>query len=340
MDFPFWPRRVYFEKKALDYWRGENLYRFFREKQVPLEFASSHNRVTGIPGNSPEEKFIESKNTLVVGVRRTLDFQGCRPSANYQLPLLTGCPGRCHYCYLHTSLGRNPYLRVYVNLEEILGVAREYIEQRKPEITTFEGAAVSDPVFAESFTGAVSEAIKFFSNQPCAGFRIVTKFARVDSLLNLAHGGRTTVRFSINHPGIIKRYEEGTSSLDERIEAASRVYRVGYPLGFMIAPVLLEDNWKENYRLLFENLSNKIPPENNLTFEVVTHRFTLRARENILRYFPRTDLEMETQNRRFKYGQFGYGKYLYPDEVWKEAQEYFQHLVESHFPRGKMEYFV
>ena len=340
MNYPFWPSRVYFEKEALSNPRGEKLYNYFSDHGVPVKFTTSHNRVTGIPGKEGTEKFLEAKNTLVVGIRRTLEFQGCRPSADYQLPLLTGCPGRCHYCYLHTSLGKTPYLRVYVNLEEIFEAAQKYIEKGAPGGTVFEGAAVSDPMFAEPFTGAVSEAVKFFSSCSRAGFRLVTKFSAVESLLDLDHKGKTTIRFSVNHPDIIKRYEEGTSSLEKRVEAARQVYQAKYPTGLMIAPIFLEENWKENYRQLFEYLSGEIPESALLTFELITHRFTLRARDNIRRYFPQTGLKMETEDRRFKYGQFGYGKYLYPADTWKEARNYFYRMVETYFPQAKVEYFV
>jgi len=68
-------------------------------------------------------------------------------------------PGKCEYCYLLTNLGKKPYVRVYVNIEEILSAARAYIEKRKPEITVFEGAATSDPVPTEPYTGLRGRAI-------------------------------------------------------------------------------------------------------------------------------------------------------------------------------------
>ncbi|GAA3322092.1 hypothetical protein GCM10020331_040580 [Ectobacillus funiculus] len=52
-------------------------------------------------------------------MRRTLKFDTSKPSAEYAIPLATGCMGHCHYCYLQTTLGSKPYVRVYVNLDEI-----------------------------------------------------------------------------------------------------------------------------------------------------------------------------------------------------------------------------
>lgn len=44
----------------------------------------------------------------------------------------------CQYWYLHSTLGPQPYLRLYVNVEEILARAARYIENRQPEITVYE----------------------------------------------------------------------------------------------------------------------------------------------------------------------------------------------------------
>jgi spore photoproduct lyase len=111
---------VFFEKEALDYPIGAQIYNRLKSDNYEIRFLRSHNRVTGIPGKTPREAFFQGKSTLVVGVRKTLDFASCKPSAHYQLPLVTGCEGICEYCYLNTQLGKKPYTRIYVNVEEIL----------------------------------------------------------------------------------------------------------------------------------------------------------------------------------------------------------------------------
>ena len=203
----FKPKRVLFEKDALEYPLGKELQRKFKEEKIPVGLIASHNRVTGIPGRTPGEAYREAKQTLVVGVRRTLQFSPCKPSAHYQLPLGTSCSGHCQYCYLQTTLGKKPYVRVYVNVAEILQQAAKYMAERAPEITVFEGAATSDPLPVEPYTGNLARTVEFFSLQPLGRFRFVTKFTDVDGLLNTEHKGHTRFRFSINTQHIIKSYE-------------------------------------------------------------------------------------------------------------------------------------
>ena len=339
--YPFWPERVYFEPEALKYPRGEDLYKLFQGKGVPFDMTSSHNRITGIPGQSAREGFEAAKRTLVVGVRRSSSFQTCKPSAHFQLPLATGCPGQCRYCYLHTTLGKKPYLRAYINVEEILERAGQYIAEKEPEITVFEGAAVSDPLFVEPFTGGLSTAIEYFARTEHGRFRFVSKFTNVEPLLPLSHQGHTRIRFSINAPEIIEKFELHTPPLKARLEAAKKIISAGYPAGFIVAPIFLDPGWQDRYRELFYALQEQIPSEGtSLTFELISHRFTLRARSNIEEIFPDSGLDMDPETRQFRYGQFGYGKYLYPPDLLKEGKAFFTAAVKRLYPEAVIEYTI
>ena len=337
----FIPKRAFFEKEALEYPIGKSIYNKMKEIGVEINIIGSHNRVTGIPGATPTQAYYEGKRTLVVGVRRSKDFQTCKPSAHYQLPLSTSCPGMCEYCYLNTTLGKKPYIRVYVNIYEILKRTEEYIEEAKPEITIFEGAATSDPIPVEPYTGNLKKTIQFFAKQDYGRFRFVTKFTEIESLLNIDHGNHTCFRFSLNTDNIIKKYEHNTPSAEERIYAASKVCEAGYDLGFIIGPIIMYDNWKEDYQNLFKQLKSKLPSQSlNITFELITHRFTKRAKNNILEIFPNTSLPMDESSRKFKFGQFGYGKYIYPPESFKEMSIFFTEAINDLFPNGEILYFV
>lgn len=347
MTREFIPARVFYEPGALDYPLGKSLAEDFRQMKIPLSPATSHNRITGIPGNTPAAQYREAKRTLVIGVRRSEKFQTCKPSAHYQLPLVTSCPGMCEYCYLATTLGKKPYVRIYVNLEEILGIASELIRERLPEITQFEGAATSDPLPVERYSGALRQAIEFFGRESNGRFRFVTKYTDVDSLLDAKHEGHTRFRFSLNCSEVVERYEHGTPSPEERIIAAGKVLKADYPLGFIFAPIFRFDGWQEAYRRLIERsaeeLTKRAPSgwsSEQLTLEFISHRFTSRAKTNILGVFPNSSLPMEETERKFKYGQFGYGKYVYQPEEMKEMKEFFLEQVKVYFSLAQVEYFV
>ena len=336
----FTPKRVIFEPSALEYPLGKKLYDYFQKLGVEIQTTTSHNRVTGIPGKTPKEKYVQAKQSLVVGVRRTLKFSPCRPSAHYQLPLATSCPGLCEYCYLQTTLGPKPYLRVYVNIEEILQQAEKYLAERAPEITIFEGAATSDPVPVEYLTGSLKRCIEFFAQTDLGRFRFVTKFGDVDSLLPISHNGHTEFRFSLNTERVIRQYEKGTSALQERVEAARKTALAGYPLGFLIAPIIIYDSWKTEYAQMLAKLADAVAEETKPSFELITHRFTQRAKSNIGEVFPESTLPMDEGERQYKFGQFGYGKWIYPKETMSEIRDFFEQELSRLFPGSEIKYIV
>lgn len=337
----FIPNRVIFEKGSFQYSKAIELYDYFLNKGVEVTKLNS-DRVQGIPGKDPAEKYAEGKRTLVIGVRKTLKFQTCKPSAHYQLPLVSGCMGQCEYCYLNTQLGDKPYIRAYVNIEEILDQAGKYIKERGEEVTIFEGAATSDPLPVEPYTKGLSQAIEFFANQPNGRFRFVTKFVNVEDFLDAEHKGHTSVRFSLNIDKVINQYEHHTPSARKRIEAAGKVMGKGYPTGFIIAPVFLEGDWKKEYGELLMMLKD-ITSDNydqEISFEVISHRYTTKAKNRILQVFPETTLPMNEEERSFKYGQFGYGKYIYGKDQISDMKEFFQSTISKYFPQGNILYII
>lgn len=339
----FQPEQVIFEKEALQYPLGLQLYqRFLTDSKVELYEAAGNRINTHIPGSGLYEKYRAGKQTLVVGVKKSLKFQSCKPSANYQLPIVSGCMGQCEYCYLNTQLGDKPYVKVHVNIEAILEQAMKYTKEREPKLTIFVGSATSDPIPVEIYTNALSKCITFFGEQELTRFRFVSKYTDVDSLLKLNHNGHTEIRFSINTERVIREYEHHTPKAIHRIEAAAKAARSGYPVGFLIAPIFLYENWKEEYSRLIDHLSEQLPKTLNsaLTFEVISHRYTLRAKERILEVFPETGLPMEEKDRVFQYGQFGYGKYKYSKEELKDMEQFFTEEITRKIPNSKILYII
>jgi spore photoproduct lyase len=339
----FKPKRILFEKDSLEYDLGNQILdKFKSNNHVEIINLSTNKVKQHIPGEDISSQYIEGKRTMVVGTKKSLKFQSCKPSAHYQLPLVSGCMGQCEYCYLNTKLGDKPFVKVHVNINEILSQAQKYIDERLPEITIFEGSATSDPVAVEPYTHSLEKAITYFGKSENARFRFVTKYNDVDSLLNLDHNGHTEIRFSINTNTIINKFEHMTASRDKRIEASMKVAEAGYPTGFLIAPVFIYENWKEEYHDLLVELKSKLPKDLKypVTFEVISHRYTTTAKNIILQVFPSSELPMNNEERSFKYGQFGYGKYVYPKESLSEIKEFFKKEIDELFTNKEVKYII
>lgn len=339
----FIPNRIIFEKDSLDYDIGRDVYNKFKDKpEIEIINLTSNRYKQHIPGDDLYTQYREGKRTLLVGTKKSLKFQTCKPSAHYQLPLVSGCMGQCEYCYLNTRLGDKPFIRVHVNIEDILNTAKKYIDERLPEITIFEGAATSDPVPVEPYTNSLKRVIELFGGIDKARFRFVTKYDDIESLLNIEHNNHTEIRFSINTSFIIDKYEHFTASRNKRIDASIKAAEAGYPVGFLIAPVFIYPDWKEDYKDLLMELSSKLPKnlKFTITFEIISHRYTTTAKNRILEVFPESELPMENEERKFKYGQFGYGKYVYDKEVINEIKVFFSREIDELFDNKEVLYII
>jgi len=155
------------------------------------------------------------------------------------------------------------------------------------------------------------------------------------------HRNKTEIRFSLNTTANIAAYEHGTPVLTKRLEAARAIAKAGYPLGFLIAPVITGEHWEKDYFNLLEYVRADIyPVYPQLTFEIITHRFTMKAKEHIKALFPDTCLPLVESERQFKYGQFGYGKYLYPSETMTSIVKFFTGQITKLLPKAQISYIV
>lgn len=339
----FMPERVIFEPSSLNYPLGQELLEYFESKGIETIKTSLQNVNRSIPGDNEREKYARSKKTLVVTVKKSLRFDVCKPSADFEFSLVTNCPGSCEYCYLQTTQGYKPYLRTYVNLEDIFESIKKHIFKNNNLLTTFEVASSGDPLALEHITGSLGKTIEFIGELENARLRVVTKFDNVDSLLILNHNKHTRFRVSINSRHVIDNFEHNTANFDERILAASKLSDAGYPIGFIVAPIMIYDNWKNEYLELFDRLKQKVHAEKSgeaITFELIQHRFTTIAKKFILERFPGTKLDMDESTRALKWGKYGRFKYVYPKEAAAEIKEYISSLISQRFPDARIEYFT
>ena len=96
----------------------------------------------------------------------------------------------------------------------------------------------------------------------------------------------------------------------------------------------LYDIFKKKGKEILEN------QDESLGFEVIIHRYTIKAKNRILEIFPETTLPMNEEERKFKYGQFGYGKYIYNQEDIQEIKDFFKEEIKKRFPLSTIKYII
>ncbi|WP_218974595.1 radical SAM protein [Streptomyces sp. NP160] len=316
------------------------------------------DRLPPLRGEDERATYALAKSTLAVVTSppsaRTL--VPIPPSADWRLDLATGCPAHCQYCYLAGSLAGPPVTRVYADLPEVLSSMDSHVGRgavttgtsaRHGEGTTFEASCYTDPLGIEHLTGSLAATITHVGTHDWAapvGLRFTTKFDDVTPLLDLPHGRRTRVRFSVNSAGPSggERFEGGTARVRERLGALRRLALAGYPVGLTIAPVIPAPGWQEAYGALLDDVAAATAdvPELDLTAEVITHRFTPKSREVLLGWYPATKLEMDPEQRTTKRGRYGSVKHVYGKETMADVRSWFERELAARVPASRLLYFT
>lgn len=337
------PKRVVFTPEAYEEPFGQKIFERVRQFGLPVEIMKN-NRITGIRGETERETYKIAKNTLAIvnAPPSAFKLRPIPPSADFQFHLAEGCPAHCQYCYLAGSLQGPPAIRVFANLPLIL---QNTINYRVPnKITSFEASCYTDPLSIEHLTGSLAETIKFFGKRPDSLLRFVTKFDSVDPLLNLEHNNRTRWRISLNASPVSKTMEGGTASTSARINALKKLAlpkELGggaYPIGVVLAPIMPVPNWQEEYTFLLDQLQHNLDFKKDLTFELITHRFTPGSKEVLSGWYPNTRLEMDEGQRVPKRNKFGGTKYVYTHTVMLEMKTFFYEQIRTRFPESDILY--
>jgi spore photoproduct lyase len=330
------PRRVVFTPAALAEPWGRQILGRVEALGLPVEELPA-NRVTGLKGDDERATYRLAKSTLAVVTAPPSAFklQPIPPSADWQFHLAEGCPAHCQYCYLAGSLSGPPVVRVFANLPAILDNLPAY--ERPGLATTFEASCYTDPLALEHLTGSLAETIRHFGARQDGYLRWVSKFDGVDDLLGLPHNGRTRCRVSVNAAPVADRFEGGVASVAQRLRALRKLALPpgrgggGYPVGVVLAPILPIDDWQEHYRLLLDDIAGHLDFACDLTFELITHRFTPGSKEVLLRWYPATRLDMSEENRVIKRNRFGGTKYVYPPETMRTLRRFFEREIGRRF---------
>ena len=331
----FIPKEILYEENIKNYELGKELLQKY--KDVPMKVIENHNNIPEMRSKQNYE-FTDIKKNLIIGIRKTHKFVPNHKTSDFLVPYTSsGCTAMCMYCYLVCNYNKCSYLRLFVNREEMLDKIIKTSNKSEQELT-FEIGSNSDLILENTITGNLEWTIPKFAENNRGYLTFPTKFDMVDPILNLNHNGRVIVRMSVNPEKIIQRVEFGTSSLENRVKAINKLKEAGYKVGILIAPIILIDNWKEEYenliKYLKENLSEKVKKDAFfelifMTYSYVHKMINQDAFPNAIKIF---DEEKMTGR--------GKGKYTYKEQERKEGEAFFREKMQKYFPNNKIEYIV
>jgi spore photoproduct lyase len=250
-----------------------NLKRAF--PKVPFTFAEH------LESRPQRDDFGDGKRKLLLTRHRGEFLKKCPGSdgqvcCNYfVINFASNCPMECSYCYLQEYLADNPALKVFSNVDDLLGQADEMLGRHRKFFFRIGTGEITDSLALDPYIGFCSEVVPFFAEQPNVLLELKTKSDCVDGLVQLDPKERVVVSWSMNPQKVIAADEHDTASFEGRLAAARRCQAAGYKLGFHFDPMVEYDGWEEDYRDMVERI-----------FAAVDHRRIAWISMGVLRTTP------------------------------------------------------
>lgn len=308
---------VYYEPAVLNYELGQMLRNQYAA--LPWTEIENHNYIPELAA-SENRDFQKLKSHLIIGLRKTHKYVPNHKVSDWLVPYTSsGCRAMCLYCYLVCNYNKCSYLRLFVNREQMLDKLLKKAAAA-PVPQTFEIGSNSDLLLENTITNNLVYTIERFAMEGRGHLTFPTKFDMVDPLLALDHRGKTIFRMSMNPEEIIRRIELGTSPLLERIHALNAMAEAGYPVGMLLAPIILLPDWKQLYSRLIEQLSDELNQKvrQNGFIEVILMTYSFVQNAINTDAFPNS---LELLSRETMIGR-GRGKYCYRNDVRLEVESF------------------
>ncbi len=324
---PFYPKQIYIEASV----RNTPLATRAREM-----FPKAHFEILDKKQLVGSENFSRRTETLLIHEEKYDFVKSCPCSqgnagCGYNLINLGfGCRFECEYCFLQQYQNLHAIL-LPANVQDFLSRI-DNVNWRKglfdrPRIGSGE---FTDSLVFDELTRYTQDIVPFFRARPQLQFEFKTKSTCIDGLLRAGGTENVVVGWSVNASEFIKHVEHFTPDLTARLQAAAKVARAGYCLGFHFDPVVPFDGWKEAYTQAAAQIAQSVPLEKVAWISVGLLRFSRELKKAVENRFP----ENTILNGEFLL-EFD-GKMRYPQALRQEIYSYFVPLLRKLFPHTQV----
>jgi spore photoproduct lyase len=181
-----------------------------------------------------------------------------------ELKWATGCPYDCAWCYLKGTLRflpRKTKPRIK-NYNKIRDHVISFLNFKNGVTEVLNTGELSDSLMWEENGQPFFLFIKsLFDAQQFHRVLFLTKTTNVQNLLSVEPSKHTICSFTLNADIVARRWEKGSPSAVERIEAARRVFCHGYETRIRIDPIMPVLDWEKHYLQLIDQIFASLRPE-------------------------------------------------------------------------------
>ena len=185
-----------------------------------------------------------------------------------------GCLLDCSYCYMKRHTGNND-LSVAKNANEILTAINTHVAWLPPKTPnqtdskyyTYDIACNEDFALHSKYHNW-KYIFDFFKNHDKIKASLATKIIPLD-FLEYDPEKKVRIRFSLMPQKLSTILEPNTPDIIDRIKAIDDFINAGYEVHINFSPIIVYDNWLEDYRFLFEMVSDYVKSKNEVFSECI-----------------------------------------------------------------------
>jgi spore photoproduct lyase len=291
---PYRPQKIYIEKDAVDYPSTAVILKNL--PGVPHEIIENEASLRQEVQNRPDP-IGEGKRFLLLKRDKGRSFKPFPESEDYlscdyfTLHVAEGCDLECSYCILQAYL-TNPFLTVYVNLEEMLDNLQRTLRENPGRFFRVGTGQLADSLSLDPITEFSKILVPFFAKQENAVLELKTKSSFVKNLQGLTPQGKTLVSWSMNSKKIQTEEEHKCASLEERLNAAKEVLAQDYRVGFHLDPIIDYPDWEKDYEEVIAKIFSEIPEEKIAWMSLGCLRFMPELKGIMQSRFPKSQLPL------------------------------------------------
>jgi spore photoproduct lyase len=245
-------------------------------------------------------------------VRKSMKIRESGRSSDYITPSFGyGCLFNCSYCYMKRHVPEG--LTIANNPGDILTKVNNHVyflaDVKKPNQTHSEYITY-DISCNEDFALHAKHhnwkyIFEFFKDHPKALGTFATKTVPI-KFLEFDPKKKIRIRFSLMPQNIADKLEPNTAKIIDRIKAVDAFIEAGYDVHLNFSPVVVYDNWLEDYDLLFKMCSDYIENKEEVLSEVIflTHN-EKKHQDNLTNNLDGEELLWTPENQENKTSQYG-----------------------------------
>lgn len=278
-------------------------------------------------------------------IRKTFTIRESGRSSDYITPSFGyGCLLKCGYCYMKRHKPKG--LSIAKNIGDILTSINDhayfYADVEKPNQTddkyiTYDIACNEDFALHSKYY-PWEYIFEFFRDHPVAKATLATKIVPVN-FLSFDPKYKVRIRFSLMPQKLSDILEPNTSKIINRIKAIDEFIESGYDVHVNFSPVVIYNNWQEDYEELFQMLDHYVDYKELVKAEVIflTHN-EKKHLYNLENNIPGEELMWTPEIQEVKTSQYGGKNVRYRYDLKAEYIKDFINLHDKIIPWNTIRY--